>query len=339
MLRLEPVEPGSADRADRSRRPEHTVFQSTAWLSFLSATQRCRPVVAAVLDGSTPVGWFTGAVVRKLGLPILGSPFPGWSTSYLGFDLDAGTDRGRAAEALVRFAFGPARCVHVEVLDRWLTPDLARAAGFTVEAGSALDGWELDLTPDVDRLFGGLSSSARWGVRKAGRNGVTIDVADLSSAADRRDLAGEYHRQLVEVFARRGRRVPYDRERVESLLGHVGAAGQLVGLRAVATDGTCVATGLFPWDRRAMYFWGGASTALGRSLLANDALLWGAIARARGLGCTAFDFGGGGSFKAKFGGEPLSVPWARRSRWPGLEGARHLAADVIDRGARIRRRR
>ena len=165
---------------------------------------------------------------------------------------------------------------------------------------------------------------------------MVVEAVDLSSVPRRRGLAGDYHRQLVEVFGRRHRRAPYGPGRVQALLDHVGDPQQLIGLRALAGDGSCVATGLFPFDRRATYFWGGASTAEGRSLLANDALLWHAITEARERGCTAFDFGGGGSFKAKFGGRPLSVPWVRRSRWPGLDHARGIAEAAIERSRRLR---
>lgn len=42
------------------------------------------------------VGYFTGMIVRKIGLRILGSPFPGWSTDYMGLSLSACVDRRKA---------------------------------------------------------------------------------------------------------------------------------------------------------------------------------------------------------------------------------------------------
>ncbi len=302
--------------------PEATVFQSRAWLDFLAESQGCRPVVADVLDGDRIVGRFTGATVRRLGVPLLGSPLPGWTTSYLGFDLALGVDRVEAADALAGHAFGPLGCWHVELLDRWLTAPQARDAGYVVDDDRWLHGYELPLDTGAD-LFAGLSSSARWGVRRAGRHGVRVSAVDVGDGGERGRFVADYHGQLTEVFARRGRRVPYGPDRVDALLRHVGATGNVLALRATV-DGDCVATGVFPFDARAAYFWGGASSGEGRRVLANDALLWAAIDRARASGQRVFDFGGGGSFKAKFGGSALDVAWVRRSRWPVVEAARRL---------------
>ena len=66
-------------------------------------------------DRGRTVGWFTGMVQRRFGMRLLGSPFPGWSTSYLGFNLKPGVDRRAAFEALPQFAFSDLRCAHLEV--------------------------------------------------------------------------------------------------------------------------------------------------------------------------------------------------------------------------------
>lgn len=328
MLRLERVTLPDVP-TDRNERPEHTVFQSAPWLDFLAETQRAEPLVAAVLDGNREVGWFTGGVISKLGVRVLGSPFRGWTTSYQGFDLDPGVDRTEAAAALSRFAFGPARCHHIEMLDRWLTANDAHAAGFAADGRWALPGWELGLSNTEEQLFGGLSSPARRCVRRARRAGVVVSRVPLTSMTGQDSFARDYHRQLTQVFARRGLRPTYDEDRVRALLGRLAPVQGLFALRAQDTEGTCVATGLFPFDRRAAYFWGGASTEAGRRLRANDALMWHAILFARSLGCSAFDFGGGGTFKAKFGGAAITVPWVRRSRWRVVETARYAAETMI----------
>ena len=67
--RLKTLEPG-------------TVYQTPAWLAFLSATQQGEPVIAVLKDGRSVIGHFTGMIVRKAGFRILGSPFPGWTSKY-----------------------------------------------------------------------------------------------------------------------------------------------------------------------------------------------------------------------------------------------------------------
>src|SRR5688572_12965871 len=80
-----------------------TIFQTPAWFDFLSITQHGELVVGALREGRETIGYFTGLIVRKLGLRILGSPFPGWSSDYMGFVLSGGADRRRAVQALVNY--------------------------------------------------------------------------------------------------------------------------------------------------------------------------------------------------------------------------------------------
>ena len=94
----------------------------------VAATQQADPVVARVLRGDEQVGWFTGLVVRRFGIRILGSPFAGWMTGPMGFDLDPGVSRREAAQALIRFAFKDLRCLHLEVIDRQAKDDDVRGS-------------------------------------------------------------------------------------------------------------------------------------------------------------------------------------------------------------------
>src|SRR6476620_9685577 len=70
-----------------------TVYQAPAWLAVLSATQKGEPVVAVLKDGGSEIGYFTGMIIRKAGLRILGSPFPGGPPTIWGwYFLSALTD-------------------------------------------------------------------------------------------------------------------------------------------------------------------------------------------------------------------------------------------------------
>jgi len=146
-------------------------------------------------------------------------------------------------------------------------------------------------------------------------------------------FADEYYEQLIEVFARQGRRPPYDLELVREMIHCVEPSGSLLMLRAVAPDGTRIATALFPAREEFAYFWGGASPVSHRILRPNDAIFWHAIRHFRERGVELFDFGGGGDYKRKFGGPERQIPVMRRSRVPGLLTLRNAAAYVYKRRA------
>ncbi len=55
----------------------NTIFQIYDWMRFVSHTENAEPVVAVAKAGNDLLGRFPGLVMKKYGLRILGSPFPG----------------------------------------------------------------------------------------------------------------------------------------------------------------------------------------------------------------------------------------------------------------------
>ena len=106
MARFErvPLEPTQWQKVLRTF-DDRIVFQTPEWISFLAETQNAEPVLAELKAGAESLGYLTGLTVKKLGLRIFGSPFPGWSTPYMGFNLRPGVARRVAVEALSEFAF------------------------------------------------------------------------------------------------------------------------------------------------------------------------------------------------------------------------------------------
>jgi CelD/BcsL family acetyltransferase involved in cellulose biosynthesis len=320
VLRLARLELESVDWPTLDAFPDRVLFQTREWLDFVQRTQDAEPVVATLHDGDGPVaGYFTGLVIRRFGVRILGSPFPGWTTSYMGFNLEDGTDRREAAAALVPFAFQQLRCLHVELKDRLLQPGALRGRGF---AESPSVTFEVDLSQPEDEIFGRMSSACRRAIRKSQKEGVIIEEASGEEFAD------EYYAQLEDVFAKQSAAPTYDVNRVRELIRALEPTGRLLLLRARSADGTPIATGIFPALNGTAYFWGGASWRQHQIVRPNEALFWHAMQYWKARGVTALDMGGGGDYKRKYGPTELNVPHFRKSRLPGLGVLRDVARRV-----------
>jgi CelD/BcsL family acetyltransferase involved in cellulose biosynthesis len=300
------------------------VFHTREWLEYVVRTQRAEPVVAHVKRDGELVGAFTGLIVRRFGVRILGSPFQGWMTGPMGFSLVPGVDTRDAMEALPRFAFKSLRCLHVEVLDRHARFEELQGLGARLVPFST---YELDLTRDEETLFAGLSSACRRAVRKSEKVGVQVEEAHGVEFAD------EFYPQLLDVFAKQGRRPPFGLERVREMIRCVEPSGNLLMLRAVSAEGERIATGIFPAHEDFAYFWSGASWRSHQILRPNDALFWSAIRRLKERGIPLFDLGGGGDYKRKFGASERSFPFMRKSMVPGMLAMRDLAARLYKRRA------
>ena len=299
---------------------DRTVFQTPEWLSFIARTQNAEPVVAALKSGTATLGYFTGLIVRKFGVKVLGSPFPGWTTSYMGFNLLPKIPRSTAMSALTSFAFGELGCAHLEVMDRQATVETCAPPAWSHRF---LTGFEINLTQAEEALWSNLSSACRRCIRKGQKNGVVVEEAqDL-------DFAVEYYRHLEDVFAQQSLVPSYGLDRVQELIKALLPTGRLLLLRARDCDGNCIATGIFPAMNQTMYFWGGASYRKSQILRPNEAIQWYALRYWKDRGIKLYDMGGGGRYKSKYGSSPISVPWFSQSKYPVIAHARNIAKSLV----------
>jgi predicted N-acyltransferase len=271
-----------------------------------------------VWDGSARVGCFCGLIFSRFGIRILGSPFPGWATMYMGFNLEPGVPRLAALKALREFAFRELGCLHVEVTDRMLTP----ADGEQMRMDPQFFfSYESDLTRTEEQLFADMTSQCRGCIRKAEKCGLRIEEAEPNEG-----FAELYYKQLEDVFAKQGLRPIYDIGMIRALFKHVGPSGQLLLLRARDPDGNCIGSGIYAGLDGFAQMWGNASFRGGQHFRPNEAMHWHAIRYWRRRGAQCFDWGGEGKYKEKYGCKKVVVPRFSKSRFPILTKLRNEAA-------------
>jgi hypothetical protein len=305
---------------------DRTVFQTQAWVRFVSQCQRAAPVLGELREGGEIVGYFTGLTFTKLGVKVLGSSFPGWTTPYMGFNLAPGESRAAALRALEITAWDKLKCLHIEVSDPYFVPEDGLNLGFQ---GGAYESYRTDLTKLEDEIFSGMSSACRRCIRKAEKSGVTIEEAHDPAFAD------EYYAQLKDVFGKQGLVPTYDIGRVRSLIEHLGKTDRLLLLRARDAQGQCIATGIFPGFNGIAEFWGNASFRSSQILRPNELIHWYAMRYWKRRGIAVYDWGGGGTYKEKYGCVPYSVPWFSKSRYQFVSRFRDEAKKMFERKQRF----
>lgn len=295
---------------------DRTVYQTRPWLLFLAKAKQAEPVIAEVRDGDSVCGYFTGVVLQQFGLRILGSPFPGCTTAYMGFNLAPGYARREAFAALTPFAFDTLKCMHIEVMDRHATAADGEDAGFAAHAYRSMG---VDLRPSEEEIFRRMEAGTRQKIRAAGRNGVTIEPAHDPGFVE------EYYAQLQDVFAKQ-RLVPtYPLDRVRALIEYLLPTGHLLLLRARDRDGRCIATGIFPAMNEMMSLWGCASWRATQHLRPNEALQWEAMRYWKQRGIPFCDMNGYAPYKTKYGTVEFTVPWFRKTKYRSLTVLRDAA--------------
>jgi hypothetical protein len=295
---------------------DRTFSQRRGWLEFIRDAKRGEIVVARLVDAGQTAGYFSGIVIRRRGVRIMGSPLPGWTTRNLGFNLAPGVARADAVAALLPFVFRELGCLHLELADPLLTRADVEPFGFRTSAGTT---FLSDLTGGDDAILTRLSGATRRNIRKAERSGVTIEEAAPDGFSE------EFYGHLIDVFAKQQLRPTYDRARVEGLIRHVHPGGDLLLLRARGPDGRSIASAIYAGYNGHSYFWGNGSLREYQILRPNEPLHLYAMTYWRERGFRFHDWGGAGDYKAKYGGVRTETRHHRLSRFAAIGLARDLA--------------
>jgi hypothetical protein len=315
------IEFDAVDWSVLDRFADRTVFQTREWIEFVRQSQNAMPVIAELREGREVAGYFTGLTFTRLGIKILGSSFPGWTTPYIGFNLRPGASRATALAAVEEMAWSNLKCLHMEVSDPCFTIEDG-PPGFAREFYIS---YRTDLTKPEEELYNGMDSGCRRCIRKAEKSGVKIEEAHDFAFAD------EYYQQLIDVFAKQ-RLVPtYTVDRVRTLIKHLEPTGRILLLRARDSDGNCIASGIFPGFNKIAEFWGNASFRSSQNLRPNELMQWYAMRYWKRRGIEIYDWGGEGKYKEKYGCVPYRVPWFTKSRFELISKLRDEAKKMFNR--------
>lgn len=260
--------------------PDASVFQTRSWIEFLADFFRAEPVVAAVQSGDEIVGYFMGSILRKFGWRILGSPFRGSNTYFMGFTLKPGVSYRDVLQALPGFAFEELKCQFLMLVDLNLKGDEWTGLSYHVREFCY---YSLDLTKSEEELLGNMENRyARRAIRRAIKKGVVIEEATDPGFAD------EYYRQYQEVMANQSLVPLYSLDYVRQMIEHLLPTGDLLLLRARNSEGVCIATSINLIFNKVAVAWGAASWRRYVNLNPNELIYWYGMKRVKSMGVEVF---------------------------------------------------
>ncbi len=293
MITFERIPFEAVDWAQAAQMGERNVFQTESWLNFLCTRQDLEPVIAAVREDGRLVGFFYGLIAEKFGLRILGSPFRGWTTYFMGFNLQPDVSRAAVLAALPEFVHNQLHCHYMEIIDPALRAEMLSGLPYRVEP---LPWFMLDISPGEEALFAGMKHACRTNIRKAIKNGLVIEHAQAPGFAD------EYFAQYTDVMQRHALAPAFDCRTVRLMIEHMQPTGHLLLLRAKTQEGLSIATGLFLYLGETAVFWGAASWHDYQCLRPNEYLAWEGFKMLKSRGVRFVHLGGhADQYKEKFG--------------------------------------
>lgn len=270
-----------------------SVFTTLPWIDFIAEDNGASPIIIRITENEMFIGYFTGLLKTKYGIKIFGSPFRGWSTCFMGFDL---SDHDRIVKILpemVTFIFTNIKCHYFECVDRNIPIDKRNQFPFKTRVVETL---ELDIDKSDEELLSGFKGDCRTFIRQFEKRRATIEIAEPNEI-----FAEEYYEQLKDVFAKQGLVPTYKIDKVKKLINQMGKTDMLLCLRVMDPNRESIATSIFLGYKTTFFFWGGASYQSFQTYRPNEYMLWFAIKYWRERGVKTFDMVGVRDYKLKFG--------------------------------------
>ena len=302
--------------------PNKTVLTTKDWIEFIIEDSNAIPFIIRITQEHQFVGYFSSLIVTKFGIKILGSPFPGWSTPFMGFDLMEGFVREDILVELIPYLIKETGCLFIQISDRLFDFDrlesIKKGLGIEISKSETL---ELGIEGDDALQYKKMKTDCRNFIKQFERRGASIEEAEPND-----EFAEEYYHQLQDVFAKQNLVPTYTVDKVKRLLTHLGRSKMVYCLRVRNPEGLSIASSIYPAFNKKMFFWGGASLRSNQHFRPNEYMLYKAMSYWRDKGCIEFDMVGNRGYKKKFGSWVVNYPSIIYAKYQWLIKAKSLAA-------------
>lgn len=279
------------------------LFTTVNWLNFLKKFRHVKPYIITIMDVDGKIlGHFTGALLIKFGLRIFGSPFYGWMGQHMGFDFIniEKINKSVIIDEIFEFIKKELKLLFIILIDFKFEKNDYTSCKTKFFYDETRETYFLDLTHSEEELFKNFKSGYRTCVRKFEKMGGAIEI-DNSDA-----FIEEHHKQLKDVFARKGMTSPDYRKRMSILLHDY--PDLILFIKALDENGKNIASSYYIGGGNLCFFASNASYTESLNYCANQALMWYAIKYWKSKGMKIMDLAGRASYKENFGASLYGTP-------------------------------
>lgn len=280
---------------------DRLIFQTKEWIDFVSDCKSAEPIVIRIKKDNKEIGFFTSLIFSVMGVRIIGSPFRGWTTLYMGFNLKLRENRVEIIPELWRYVHREFKCFYMEVVDWNISIEEAHEAGLTY---GIQETYVKEISDELPKILKSFSSTCKNQIHRFEKNEARLDIVEPTDS-----FAEEYYKELERVFGYQGLKPSYDLKRVKSLLSHIKEIGKetLYTTIAYSPDGMPIGTLIGFGYGKTAYLWG-LTIIREEQYYQSDALLWDSFKHWKELGYEHYDLVGVRPYKLKFHPELRQTP-------------------------------
>ena len=272
---------------------DRLIFQTKEWVDFVADCKGAEPIVIRIMNEKEEIGFFTSLIFKVMGFNIIGSPFRGWTTLYMGFNLKPRESRVDIIPALWDYVHKELKCFYMEIVDWNVSVKEAQDAGLTF---GVQETYVKEISDDISQILKSFSSTCKNQIHRFERNDARIEMVEPNS-----DFAKEYFKELERVFGYQKLKPSYDLKRVESLLSHIKEISRdtLYTTVAYSPDGAPIGSLIGFGYGKTAYLWG-LTIIREEQFYQSDALLWDSFKHWKEFGYEHYDLVGVRPYKLKF---------------------------------------
>lgn len=300
-----------------------TIYTTVEWLSVIECTHKNTKIkIIEIYENGEFLGYFTGGLVTIAGfIKILGSPFNGWNTHFMGFDL---YDKEKAIDLLpyvIKYFSKRYHCIYFQICNEYFECEIL---GKNKLKYQEIDSFKTNLTLSEDEIYAGFHRDVKSKIKKFNKTGCHIESDSSQEYVD------TYWKQLIESFKNRGLVPSYDKERIEVMVRELKEKSMVYCLRVINPEGICIASLLsIGFNHMAIVIGNPSYIKFRDEYKPNEIVFWQAMRYWKSKGMGIFDYGGGGKWKLKFGCSPISYHMVYHSNIPGLFRLKDFAAKMF----------
>lgn len=300
---------------------DKVIYQTKEWINFICETQNVKPIILRITDDKAFVGYFTCFLFSKFGIKIIGSPFRGWTTLYMGFNVAEGVDRASLVKPVWQYLKKQYNCMYMEIIDRHLTFDDVQREGLLADKQET---YIKDISEDIEQVFKSFSSTCKNQIRRYEKNDAYLNVCEPND-----EFAEKYFNQLKVVFGYQNLVPSYDCERVKKLLKNLNYMADSVYCTEMCNpEGRSIGT-LIGFAYKSTCYLFGLASYREEKYYQSDYLVWDSILHWKELGYTSYDLVGVRDYKLKFHPELVAVPRVICCRFKILIFMRNVAQKLF----------
>ena len=207
------------------------IYSTYEWIKFLEKALKIDPILIEIIDNNKVVGYFIGGLFKKFGINIIGSPFRGWDTPYMGLLIDDGYSRINILQEIWELLKKNFKCKYMEVCDRNINnKDIEnKDIKYIIEKT-----YTMDISKTEEELLNSFTKHCRKNIRLFIHRGASIKQVEYSTK-----FLDEFYLMLENVFKFQKLKPPYSKEKLSILFNSINKENILC-LETYNPDGKCI---------------------------------------------------------------------------------------------------